>query len=59
MNLNYDKSKKVLIIEVAIGEGVMSKTGKSIVVASTNGFITIPGTDMKINLNVIKPVKVV
>lgn len=41
-----------LTIVVELGEGQLSSTGKSLVLASTNGFT--PVSDVKVNLNVIK-----
>jgi len=45
----------VLTIKVPVGAGVPSSSGKSLVVASSNGFVAVPGTDLKLSLNVIKP----
>ena len=44
-----------LVITCPINGGVPSKTGKSIVVATTNGFVDVPGSDIRVNLNAIKP----
>ena len=44
-----------LIITCPINGGVPSKTGKSLVVATTNGFVEVPGSDIRVNLNAIKP----
>ena len=38
-------------------EGTLSTSGKSRVVASTHGNVPIPGTDLKMGLNVYRPVK--
>jgi len=43
----------VLTIDAKQDFGI-SKTGKSKVVASTEGFTSITGTDIRINLNAIK-----
>ena len=48
----------VLTITVTLDEpGSLSSTGKSYVVASTHGNVLIPGTDLKMGLNVYRPVK--
>jgi len=44
-----------LVITCPINGGVPSKSGKSLVVASTNGFVEVKGSDIKVNLNAIKP----
>lgn len=44
----------VLTIKAVIGSGVPSSSGKSLVVATTNGFVAVAGTDIKVSLNVIK-----
>ena len=44
-----------LTITCEIGQGVPSSSGKSLVVASTNGFAAVTGSDLKISLNVIRP----
>lgn len=46
-----------LIITCTIGSGVPSSTGKSLVVATTNGFMAVEGSDLRVSLNVIKPRK--
>lgn len=46
---------KSLIITCPLNGGVPSKTGKSLVVATTNGFAEVPKSDIKVNLNAIKP----
>ena len=35
--------------------GVESKSGKSEVVGSTNGNVAVPGTDLKLGLNLYRP----
>ena len=44
-----------LLIKATISDGVPSSSGKTLVVATTNGFVSVPGTDLKLSLNVIKP----
>ena len=43
-----------LTIIATLGSGVPSSTGKTLVVATTNGFQAVAGTEYKVNLNVIK-----
>ena len=45
----------VLMIDVPLSSGTPSASGKSLVVASTGGFIDIPGSEVRINLTAIKP----
>ena len=35
----------------------LASTGKTLVVATTNGFQAVAGTDIRVSLNVIKPKK--
>jgi len=46
-----------LTITCTLGSGVPSSSGKTLVVATTNGFQAVAGTDIRISLNVIKPRK--
>jgi len=55
MDIKVDGDK--LTITATISSGVPSSTGKSLVVATTNGFVGVDGSDIKVSLNVIKPRK--
>ena len=44
-----------LIITTTIGSGVPSSSGKTLVVATTNGFVLVEGSDIKVSLNVVRP----
>jgi len=44
-----------LILTVPLTSGVSSKSGKTLVVATTGGFQPVPDTNMQFSLNVIKP----
>jgi DUF4097 and DUF4098 domain-containing protein YvlB len=46
-----------LTITATIGLGVPSSSGKTLVVATTNGFVGVDGSDLKVSLNVVKPRK--
>jgi len=46
-----------LTITCTIGSGVPSKSGKTNIVATTNGFVAVPDSDIRVSLNVIKPKK--
>ena len=46
-----------LTITTTIGSGVPSFSGKTLVVATTNGFVAVANSDLKVSLNVIKPRK--
>lgn len=46
-----------LTITATIGSGVPSSSGKSLIVCTTNGFIPVADSDIKVSLNVIKPRK--
>ena len=52
MDIKVTGNKLTLTCE--LGKGVLSSTGKSLVVATTNGFVPIDGTEFKLSLNVIK-----
>ena len=43
-----------LTITCPLGSGVPSKSGKTNIVATTNGFTAVAGTDIRVSLNVIK-----
>ena len=43
-----------LTITCTVGSGVPSSSGKTLVVATTNGFVAVTGTDLRVSLNVIK-----
>lgn len=55
MDIKIEGSK--LTITCTLGSGVPSSTGKTLVVATTNGFVPVEGTDIKVSLNVVKPRK--
>ena len=44
-----------LTITATISSGVPSASGKTLVVATTNGFVSVPDSDIKVSLNVVKP----
>ena len=48
-------SGNTLTITAQLSDGVPSKSGKSNIVATTNGFVGVDGSDIKVSLNVIKP----
>ncbi len=41
-------------IRQKVGEGVLSKTGKSHVVVSTGGFKSVEGSDVRVNITAIR-----
>lgn len=43
-----------LIITADIEEGKRSTSGKSLVVATTSGFVSVPNSELKYSINVIK-----
>ena len=47
----------ILTIIATVSSGVPSSTGKSMVVATTNGFVAVADSNIKVSLNVIKPRK--
>jgi len=53
--IKFEVKNGNLVITCPINGGVPSKTGKSLVVATTNGFVDVPGSDIRVNLNAIKP----
>ena len=46
-----------LTITATISSGVPSSSGKTLVVATTNGFVSVADSDIKVSLNVVKPRK--
>ena len=44
-----------LTITCDLGSGVPSKSGKTSIVATTNGFTPVANSDLRVSLNVIKP----
>ena len=55
MDIKLEGNK--LTITTTIGSGVPSSSGKTLVVATTNGFVAVANSDLKVSLNVIKPRK--
>ena len=53
--MDFKVTGNKLTITVTLEKGTLSSSGKSLVVASTGGFTAVEGTDLKVNLNVIKP----
>ena len=53
--MDISLSGNKLIITCDLGSGVPSKSGKTSIVATTNGFVGVAGSDIKVSLNVIKP----
>ena len=43
-----------LIIKVPLSQGTPSKSGKTLIVASTNGFVPVVDSDIKVSLNAFK-----
>lgn len=56
VTVKREGSKLTLIIDTSVENGV-SKSGKSVVIATTEGNVSIPGTDIKVGLNVFRPTK--
>ena len=46
-----------LTITATISSGVPSSSGKTLVVATTNGFVSVADSNIKVSLNVVKPRK--
>jgi len=55
MDIKLEGNK--LTITATIGSGVPSSSGKTLVVATTNGFISVADSNLKVSLNVVKPRK--
>ena len=53
MEIKLDGNK--LTITCTVSSGVPSSSGKTLVVATTNGFVSVADCDLKVSLNVIKP----
>ncbi len=53
MNIKIVGNK--LHIETELSAGTLSGSGKNLVVATTNGFVQVDGSNVKVSLNVIKP----
>ena len=47
----------ILTIKVVLSVGEPSKSGKTLIVATTNGFVPVEDSNLKVSLNVIKPRK--
>jgi len=43
-----------LTITATLSSGTPSASGKTLVVATTSGFVDVPGSDVRVSLNVIK-----
>ena len=44
-----------LVIKTPLSSGVPSRSRKTLVVASTNGFVDVVDSNIRVSLNVIKP----
>jgi len=55
--IDFKVTGNKLVITAILEKGTLSSSGKSLVVASTGGFVPVDGTDLKVNLNVIRPNK--
>ena len=47
----------ILTIIVTLSEGTPSNSGRSNVVATTSGFTAVEDSDVRVSLNVIRPLK--
>ena len=43
-----------LVIRAPLSKGTPSKSGKTLIVATTNGFTPVPDSDIKVSLNAFK-----
>lgn len=43
----------ILTLELPLEKGTRSHSGKSLIVYSTKGFTDVPGTDLRISINII------
>lgn len=58
MQVTYEKGQITIRVPFKVdGDYEPSKSGKSLMVATTSGFVMVPGTDAKVSLNVILPKK--
>ena len=53
LEIKVENGKLTIAADVS-KPGEISKSGKSMILATTNGFYTVPGTDIRVGLNVIK-----
>lgn len=54
-NVEMKMEGKTLVIKVdTTQEGTPSKSGKSLVIATTSGIVDVPKTSLKIGLNIFK-----
>jgi hypothetical protein len=55
ISVKLNEEKNTLTIVVPLGQGTPSRTGKSLILATTSGFIPTPeDAHIKLSLNVIK-----
>lgn len=43
-----------LVIDIPLSKGTLSASGKNLVVATTNGFAAVEGSDVRVSLNAIR-----
>ena len=55
MDAKLEGDKLTLVI--TLKPGTPSASGKTLVVASSGGFVGVPDSDVKFSLNVVKPLK--
>ena len=54
-DIHITHEKGEITIKVKPDNGVVSKSGKTLVIATTSGFVKVDGTNYQLSLNVIKP----
>ncbi|KKN75170.1 hypothetical protein LCGC14_0383290 [marine sediment metagenome] len=54
-DINITHSNGEITIKFKPDRGTVSRSGKTLIVATTSGFVPVEGTDLRISLNVIKP----
>jgi len=55
IDIKYDPEGNEIIIRAKLTVGSPSSSGKSLVVATTNGFVPVADSNLKVSLNIIKP----
>ena len=55
IDIKYEPENNIVVIRAKLTTDSLSASGKSLVVATTNGFVSVADSNLKVSLNIIKP----
>ena len=54
IDIKYEPENNIVVIRAKLTTGSLSASGKSLVVATTKGFVPVADSNLKVSLNIIK-----